>query len=141
MADTSDNAEAPPCDGQAAGSAGLLSLVAALQDTWRELAAVRIALIAHDLRAACFAMTAMVGMAVAAACLAAMSWLVLLGLGLHWAVGQGLGWNAAGALLLAGNLLAVALLAIAVRHTGGIVLASTIISLRAADGREGRADE
>lgn len=109
----------------------LLSLLDALLETWREMAAVRVGLLAHDLRGAGLAIAAMIGMAVAAACLAASTWLVLLGIGLHLAVKTGLSWEAAGLLLLLVNGSLFAMLIAAVRRTGGGLLARTLATIRA----------
>lgn len=114
------HAEVPP---------GLLPVVAALLQTWRDTAAVRLGLFAHELRGAGLALAAMVGMAVAAACLVASSWLLLLALGLHLAIKSGLSWEAAGLLVLVLNGSAFAVLVAAVRRTGGSMLTKTLAGM------------
>lgn len=76
----------------------------ALLETWREMVAACFGLFAHNLRGAGFAIAAMIGMAVAAARLAASTWLVVLGLGVHLAVKNGLNREAGGLLVLVVNL-------------------------------------
>ena len=130
------NSDPQPGAARASVPQSLLPLLEALLETWREMAAVRVGLLACELRGAGLAIAAMIGMAVAAACLAATTWLVLLGLGLHLAVKNGLSWEAAGLLLVIVNVAAFAVLIAAVRRAGGGLLSRTITSVRSTSREE-----
>jgi hypothetical protein len=128
---------ADPCAAEPTIPEGWLPLLDALLETWREMLAVRVELFTRELRDTGVAIAAMIGMAVAAACLAACGWLVQLGLGLELAVKSGLSWEAAGMLVFVLNALAFARLVVAVRQTAAGILANTIASLQSSSRDQG----
>lgn len=118
--------ERPP--GPAATDIG--ASVAALFATWRELAEVRVAILVAEARGAVHAAEMMLIAAVVAGLLLAWSWLLILAIAVGGLVRQGVRWEVAALVMIAVNLVAVALLYLVARNAArNITLAHTRAAL------------